>query len=230
MQETTNTPSKRLWGIGWSKPSSYASNWALDNTSSPGHKDATAQSSTNDYMPEVTPTLDHNSPENNTTHAALQKEHDVYALAEVFAYRQAHKQVQELAKQLAKNYQKFQDALEEEQDSLCYLATSNIYKKIEPRVLYATPHTLDVSQEAIQNGLSIFEDPWKETTDEDTKNGSADSCIAASSAFVQSTKSGSATSPTCPAASTRSAMYPQTTSTNTAVAALQPSKPTRPKP
>ena len=54
-------------------------------------------------------------------------------------------------------------AQEKEDNALKNLAAANAYKRIEPKVLYDLAPTPDLTLDQIQQGLDIFQDPWKET-------------------------------------------------------------------
>src|SRR5712671_6581009 len=103
-----------------------------------------------------------NQPHTPIVNAALEQERDFTLLAEVYAFRKADEKMKRLSHKLGQLKRQFQVAQLHRNDSIRNLAAANAYQRVAPRVIYDQWPSPSLTANHIQQGLKIWNDPWKE--------------------------------------------------------------------
>jgi len=101
-------------------------------------------------------------PHTPIVNAALKQERDFTLLAEVYAYHKANNKVRKLAWDLGDLKCQFHNTQVAEHSSLKNLAATDAYQRIAPHIIYNQWPGLSLTLDHIQQGLEVWNDPWKE--------------------------------------------------------------------
>jgi len=103
-----------------------------------------------------------NQPHTPIVNATLEQERDFTLLAEVYTYRKANDKVRKLAWDLGDLKRQFHNAQVTENSSLKNLAAANAFQCIAPCVIYDQWPGPSLMAAHIQQGLDVWNNPWKE--------------------------------------------------------------------
>jgi len=103
-----------------------------------------------------------NQPHTSIVNAALEQERDFTLLAKVYAYRKANNKVRKLARELGDLKRQFHNTQVAKHSSLKNLAATNAYQHVAPCVIYDQWPGPSLMADHIQQGLNVWNDPWKE--------------------------------------------------------------------
>jgi len=103
-----------------------------------------------------------NQPHTPIVNAALEQERDFTLLAEVYAFHKADEKMKRLSRELGQLKQQFQVAQLHRNDSIWNLAAANAYQWVAPHVIYDQWPGPSLTADHIQQGLEVWNDPWKE--------------------------------------------------------------------